>query len=184
MAGNAGRGYVNGNAGQTLDNATYIDRAVACDADGWVTTIKVNLYDNANTLKIGCGYLSGSTFYMRNYVTIDTTGDGTGQLTYTAPTDFTAFQMYAGDWIVFYSNSTGYVTIDRTITGPTGHRFANASGDQMDEVSFETSSSSASDIEFEFQGSPLGWTAGTMNGADMAKLNGVAVADIASVNGV
>lgn len=182
MAGNAGRGYIDGSATPTASGQTYIDQAVACDADGWVTTIKAHVENNFGTLKIGCGYLSGSTFYMRSYVTIDTSGDGTGTLTYTAPGDFTKFQMNAGDWIVTYTH-TSTVYIDRTSTDATGYRYAV--GDQMDEASFETSAGgSVCDVEFEFQGEALGWTAGTMNGVDMAKLNGVAVADIASINGV
>ena len=151
MAANAGRGYVDGGDAATSTNYTYTDNAVACDADGFVTTIKANIAANNDILRIGCGSLVGTTFTPRHVVDIDITGDGTGQKTYTAPADFTAFQMIAGDFIMTFSDGSTS-TIDRSSTGsPLGYGY-NDIGDDTEAASFTVTLSTSRVLEFEFEG--------------------------------
>lgn len=170
MPGDAGRGYIDGNSTSTSPSYTYIDQAVACDEDGVVDTINLNVVTNGGTLRIGVGTLSGGTFTMRSYQDIDISGKGTGEISLTAPDDFTEFVMNAGDWIVFYS-SNSYCTIDRTTTGsPLGYGAATSEGSKLHLSSFAVDLYSTRSIEFEFEGKNLPWDIAEKGGIDPSNL--------------
>jgi hypothetical protein len=182
MPGNAGRGYIDGTGNPTGSDYTVADIAVACDADGWVTSIQINVVTNGGgNFDIGCGTLSGSTFTPRTFVTIDVSGDGTGQLTYNHPGDFTAFRMLQGDYIYFYTDTDADgCELDKTNTDPTGLRFI--AGYHMSDANFTTTLFATSDVEMSFTGV---WGSGDMNGVQApASINGINAANIASVNGI
>lgn len=170
MGANAGRGYVNGNTSATSSGVTYLDTAVPCDETGNVKSIKCNLESNDTTLKIGCCSLSGVTAYPRVYVTIDITGLGVGIKTFTAPEDFTEFEMVVGDCIMFYSHTTGFCKIDRTST-PSPLGYAAIVGDHMDDASFIVDLYSDKAIEFEFSGTLPDWDSCESDGIDSVNID-------------
>ncbi len=173
MTANAGRGYVDSNSSQTSNNYTYADGAVACDADGMVTKIIAKLVVNNGVFEVGCGWIVDTTFYMRNYVTIDSSGKGTGLVEFNAPADFTSFAMNAGDWIVFYCNQTTHVSIDRTNTNGAIRRYQPCTtlGNKMADASFEIEIKTTRSIEFEFQGTGFGWSTADIDEQDPSNID-------------
>lgn len=177
----AGYGAGDHNALACTSDYTYVDTDYPADETFSVTSIYVYNTDAGTSWEVGCGSLSGDTFTPRTYVVIAATA--TGAQTFTAPTDFTAFEMQSGDLIFFYSHVNKCEPDTTNSATPEGLRYSDGGGKHMDDETFETTLDSARTIEIQFTGS-AGWAGGTMNGTSMAKLNGVAVANIASINSV
>jgi hypothetical protein len=114
----AGKGFVDGNGTVAPLGFTSVDLAYPALADFLVNTIRVNIFLALDSIQIGCGTISGTTFTKRNNVLINAIGAGAGYVTFVAPTDFTAFQMLAGDHIAFYGLKAGCGTcgVDTTTT--------------------------------------------------------------------
>jgi hypothetical protein len=175
-----GLGYKNGNASACLSGYTYVDPYYPATADMLVNEIYINNADSGTNFKIGIGSLNGYVFTPRHYVTLSVVAMGGN--TFNAPTDFTAFEVYEGEHIYFYSNSAN-ARPDRTNWGdPNGTWYV--SGDKMDEVSF-TVAEYANTSEVQFRGEALGWDGADIDGIDptnIDELDGLSLADIDEID--
>jgi len=94
----------------TNAGTTYITMGNACDYTGIINSIE--LYpDNtvsAEDMKVGVFYnTTGTNYICRNVVTVSVTGDAGTKVTLTAPGDFTAFGVTAGDFLGIYGAAEG-----------------------------------------------------------------------------
>jgi hypothetical protein len=164
---------LDGSAGTPGGSRTYIDLTKECSGTGKVLSITLKASINNNTVKIGCGRFDSDTdvFYPRNYVTLDISGAGTSEATYTAANgDFTAFGIKRGDYI-FYAGASRVATTTSGVKG-----YAEALSDQSDQTSFSVITGST--IRFLMQARGLRLEAGKINGqnlSDIAKINGVEI---------
>lgn len=130
----------------------------ACSVD----TIKVDIQDigGNDQLRFWHGYESGGSFYFYDYnpivtLTLDNT---TGWRTFTAPTDFTAFEVAAGDVIAFYAHNDD-CRPGRSNTGA-NTKYFYSSADPPYSSSLSLSNNTNRRIELKIEGSALGPTPG------------------------
>ena len=145
-----GSGYVDGNSTSASTNTTYCDTAYPATGEFTCDTIDVNIaVAGGGDWVIGHGSLSGTTFTPKHTVTVTTASTGVQQ--FTAPGDFTAFVVDAGDfWVCFSSSAT--CQPDRTTTpNPKGYGVGGG-GDETGEASFTVSLSDTRSIEIQLSG--------------------------------
>jgi hypothetical protein len=164
--GTAGVGYIDGNASACSEGYTYVCPLYPATEDMLVDEIEINNTDAGTDFEIGVGTLNGTTFTPRMYITLASLP--TGVQTFNAPADFTAFEMYEGERIYFYSHGSRGKP-DRTST-PNPDECRYASGDKMDSASF-TVSSYSNCCEVQFRGDSLGWDKADVDNQDPSDID-------------
>ena len=194
----SGLGTVDGNVVSSADDYTYVDTSSCLSASGNITAVSVYVDANGGEFIFGTGSLSGTTFTPRNWVTVDTTGDGVGQLNYSsAGGDFTAFAAEKGDCIFFYSKISGGCTVPATST-PAAKSMAFNSGYHVEDSSFSVTLNSTRAYEIQVTGvapvvESFTVTESTASSIQLnangfrheaKKINGQNLADVKKINGV
>ncbi|MFW9780475.1 MAG: hypothetical protein ACFFE8_16660, partial [Candidatus Heimdallarchaeota archaeon] len=112
ISGSFGHGVGVGNEAATADNGLYYvyegdGTPSTFDIDGVVDSIFIDIAQNfGGVLDFYLGTISGSTFSFHQYTpiaSVDVSGKGTGWMEFTAPADFTAFNVNQGDVLALYS---------------------------------------------------------------------------------
>lgn len=132
------------------------------DNDCLVDTIKVDIQDigGNDQLRLYHGYESGGSFVFHQYdpivtLTLDST---TGWRTFTAPTDFTAFNVSAGDVIGLYAHNDD-CRPGRSNTGA-NTKYFYSSGDPPYSSSLSLSNNTTRRVELKIEGPAGGVTPG------------------------
>lgn len=136
------------------------DDADPFDGAGIVNTIKIDIQDigGNDQLRLYHGHISGGVFYFYDYnpkVTLTLNGQ-TGWRTFTAPDDFTAFEVAEGDSIAFYAHNND-CRPGRSNTGDY-KKYGYNSADPPYSSSLSLSSSTVRRIELKVEGSFVGPT--------------------------
>ncbi len=150
-----GGGFVDGNGGTCSHNVTFLD--IEYPATGTFTCDTIDLRaisaGGVNDWIVGHGTISGNTFTVKHTVAIDVEGDSGSSIQYTSPGDFASFQVDAGDYLFFYSE-TDAIKPDRTSTpDPKGYGYITS--DHTGDASFSFTSSDTLSIEVQLSGPAL-----------------------------
>jgi len=181
--------------------ATYVERLFPATQDATINKIIAAVKpSNSQSIawQVGHGELDGTEITVKpGYGTIDVwagAGESTAlQIrTFTAPDDFTAFDILEGEYIVFESRTTGepFTAVGRTNTPTTrGYRYTTNNDLIPDEIGnpIVTTNSTAAVLEIGYWADEASAGIAVINNvnvANIAKINGVSYANIAKINGV
>ncbi len=178
----SGLGYLDSSSSACSNGYTYADLYYPAPVDMTVNQIKISNADAGTNFKIGCGSLSGTTFTPRHYVTLASVP--TGQSTFNAPADFTAFQMLKDDLIYLYSDNNNARPTRTANANPEGCGYV--AGDKMNR-SYFTIQTWASTIEVQFVGESAGWNKADIDDqdpSDIDEIDGQSLSDIDEIDGI
>jgi len=119
-------------AGVLGGGQTIIDLANPASADFTCDTIKLwfdTNYADGSNVKVGTFHGTPPNLTPRNYITLTSVTKGSEQ-TFTAPTDFTAFEVSEGDYIGIYYDASPTQGIECSTSGGSGIYYK--AGDQFD----------------------------------------------------
>jgi hypothetical protein len=176
--------YINEYA--SISDKTYQVPDGAAVLTAMVTKIVIGIRTNGGTnpFKVGaCTQTGGSTIEPGNYVELNVSGLGTGEVEFTsAAGDFTPFEMSLGDFVHFYNSSSSAIVAFTDNHSVDYARYT--SGDQMSAASYTLTDDITSTPQVEFFYSS-GWDVATINGVDPADLDQVvpvSLSDIEKIN--
>ena len=159
--GNFAHGIGAGDTARCDSGYLYLcgDAADPFDNDCLVDTIKVAVEDigGNDQLRIWHGYMSGNdlVFYDYDPIVTLTLSSTTGWITFTAPDDFTAFEVEAGDVLVFYSHDDD-CRPGRSSTGDyLTYKYTSADPPYSTNLTI-TTSGNAYRLEFKAEGTEIG----------------------------
>lgn len=187
MVETCGLGYLDSNASSCAPGWTYLDRvypATEYFTCNKITVIQAYSGGIAEDWKIGIGTINTTYFTVKHVVNIS--GPITlGAHVFTAPADFTEFEVEPGDYLFFYSSNNTCRPTRTSSASPEGVGYAE--GDKTGESGFTFAGGSVDTIEVQLSDGyiPSGWEVADIDGlepSDVDSADGQSLEDIDTID--